>query len=88
MSVHLTFSVRGWSPRRQAYMLMLTCLGFVPVHFTETSCEESEGLFAYACVNFLLAGVLCLFIPRKEDHRFTPLAFALFVLVAHMFCVH
>ena len=84
---HFKFSLRGFSPKRMAYLLDLVCLGFVPHHMS-SSCEESAGLAGYALVNLLAVFVLCLFTPRSDSRRFLPFALGFYVLLMHSMCSH
>jgi hypothetical protein len=88
ISEHLKFSARGFSPKRIGYLLGLVCFGFLPVHFANSSCEQSEGLAAFVFGITLVVLVLCLFTPRSEPQRFRPFIFAFLVLVLHSLSTH
>jgi len=84
---HLKFSVRGFSPKRMAYLLDLMSVGFLPVH-TFVSCEQSGGIAGFAFIDLLAVLVLCLFAPRSDSHRFSPFVLGFFILVFHSLFSH
>src|SRR5262249_39561553 len=84
---HFRFTIRGFSPKRMAYLLDLVSLGFIQVHFSG-SCEQSGGIALFALINFVAIGILCFCTTRTDSKRFLPLALGLFILLGHMLCVH
>ncbi|MEW6302251.1 MAG: hypothetical protein AB1705_02195 [Verrucomicrobiota bacterium] len=89
MSVHpdLQFRMRGFSPRRMAYMLCMVALGFIPVH-ARVSCAESVGITGFAFVNVFVAFALCAFAPRAVPDRFAPGKLAFVVFAVHTLLTH
>ena len=83
-SEHLKFAVRGFSPKRMAYMLVLISAGFWPFHFrADWRGDEYLSLLALVCM--MAAFVLGYFVPRSDKKRFLPAVLGLFVLMIHWF---
>jgi hypothetical protein len=87
MTEHFKFSVRGFSPKRFAYLLVGISAGFYPIHFTG-SCEESQGVAGIALGAVLLCLALALFQPRSDKTRFKPAVYALLMLLLHSVSSH
>ena len=88
ISRHFKFSFRGFSPKRMGYLLGLVSLGFVPVHFGNSSCEQSCGLTGFVFLTMLFVLTLCLFTPRSDKQRFGPFLFCLLVFIVHSLVTH
>lgn len=83
----LKFSIGGFSGKRVGYVLAFVSFALVPTHFY-VSCEASGAVAGIGLIAFLLTGVLSFIVPRGTPHRFRPLAFTFFALVAHTLCTH
>ena len=83
----LKFRLTGFTASHVGYALAACSVLLVPAHFY-VSCEASGAVFDVSLVAFLITLALSLITPRTTPHRFSPVAFALFAVIAHMFCTH
>jgi hypothetical protein len=80
----LKFSIRGFSPKRMAYLLVLVSALLWPLHFrADWRGEEYLGEVAFGLL--IATFVLGLLIPRGNKRRLLPLPSLLALLV---FIIH
>lgn len=84
---HLKFTIGGFSAHRVAYILSFLSFAFVPFH-NRVSCETSGAIAGIGILLLIITAVLCFVTRRSTPHRFRPLAFALFAMLAHALCTH
>ena len=76
------YSVRGFSPKRVAYLLLLVGVGLLPFHWV-ADYRGDECLAGVAFVFMVAALVLGYLMLRDDKRRFWPAAFCLFAFLAH-----
>jgi membrane protein YdbS with pleckstrin-like domain len=81
----MKFSVRGFSVRRMAYLIVGIDFLLVPLHVAHSwaGFHIDELLLVVAVAAMLITLILGLFIPRKEKHRFLPFALGVVAYAAH-----
>ena len=83
----LKFTLRGFSPRRVAYVLSVGGFGLAPLH-THVSCEMSGALCGMSMCVVAFATLLCFIAPRATANRFAPVAIALLAFFANTLFSH
>jgi hypothetical protein len=72
-SEHLKFSVRGFSPKRMAFLLLSVQLWLFYSVQTEDYFQSSGGIGALSLTVMLANLLLGFFCPRNDQGRFLPL---------------
>jgi hypothetical protein len=81
-SGHLRFSVRGFSAKRMAYLLVAISALLIPFHSrADYRGDEYLAGIAFACM--IVALILGLFVPRSDRHRFMPFLLGFIVFMIH-----
>jgi hypothetical protein len=80
------FTIRGFSPKRMAYVLSLLSLALVPLH-SHVSCEGSGVVGGMGAMLVFVAGILSYsqyLQPPEVPRSLGPFALAFVALVAHI----
>ena len=78
-----SFAIRGFSPKRMAYLLSAVSLVLVPLH-AYVPWEASEVICGGGMMIGFGASLLCWLIPRDAPHRLVPAALALCAFLGHV----
>jgi len=78
----MRFSIRGFSPKRMAYLLIFISALLLPFH-SVADYRGDEYLSGVAFGLILAAFILGFYVPRKDKYRFMPSALGFVILVVH-----
>ena len=77
-------TIKGFSPRRMAYIVTVMIFGLLPIH-GYVPCEQSGQIGMSSFILMILVGTLCMADPER---KFLPLAISLVGVVANLLCTH
>jgi hypothetical protein len=79
---HLRVSIRGFSAKRTAYLLVAISALLLPLHAKADGLgDEYLAGIAFACI--MIALLLGLFIPQTDRRRFLPFLLCFIVFLLH-----
>ena len=85
MNKDLKFSVSGFSPKRMAWLLVATDLGFLPVQVSTESWRVNSALSDFAIVVAVSCFLLGIITSKKEKGRFNPALWASILAIVQYF---